>query len=124
MAKINTVNNRQVIDYMARDYESFKQAMIDLIPSKLPNWTDRSEADFGIVLIEIFAYMADILSYYQDRIANESFLATAQERRSVLQHLRLIGYEMGTASPASAMLTFTFTVENARTGKVKIEQSD
>lgn len=124
MAKINRVNNRQAIDYIAKDYESFKQEMIDLIPSKLPKWTDRSEADFGIVLIEIFAYMADILSYYQDRIANESFLATAQERRSVLEHLRLIGYEMETASPASAMLTLSFTVENARTGSVKIEQGD
>ena len=54
MAKINRLNNRQIIDYMARDYESVKQAMISLIPSKLPSWTDRSEADFGIVLIEIF----------------------------------------------------------------------
>ncbi|MBW2662040.1 MAG: hypothetical protein JRD93_08665 [Deltaproteobacteria bacterium] len=69
MAKINRVNNRQTIDYIAKDYESFKQEMIDLIPNKLPNWTDRSEADFGIVLIEIFAYMADILSYYQAQCA-------------------------------------------------------
>jgi hypothetical protein len=122
MAKINTVNNRQVIDYMARDYESFKQEMIDLIPSKLPNWTDRSEADFGIVLIEIFAYMADILSYYQDRIANESFLATAQERRSVLQHLRLIGYELAPAAPASAELTLTF--DNSQSRTVDIRRGD
>ena len=122
MAKINTVNNRQVIDYMARDYESFKQAMIDLIPSKLPNWTDRSEADFGIVLIEIFAYMADILSYYQDRIANESFLATAQERRSVLQHLRLIGYELEPAAAAFAELSLI--VSNDKIDVVQINKGD
>ena len=76
MATINLVGSRQVIDYLARDYASFRRALIDLIPSKLPEWTDRSEADFGVVLIELFAYMADILSYYQDRIANEAFLTT------------------------------------------------
>jgi uncharacterized phage protein gp47/JayE len=122
MAEVKTVNSRQVIDYMARDYESFKQATIALIPSKLPNWTDRSEADFGIVLIELFAYMADILSYYQDRIANESFLATAQERRSVIQHLRLIGYELEPAAAASAKLSLI--VSNDKTDVVQINKGD
>jgi hypothetical protein len=105
MATINLRDNKQVIDYLARDYDSFRQAVVDLIPAKLPEWTDHSEADFGMVLVELFAYMADILSYYQDRIANEAFLATAQERRSVIQHLRLIGYEMAPAAPASAFLS-------------------
>jgi len=104
MATIAIKDGRQVIDYLARDYNSFRQALIDLIPAKLPEWTDRSEADFGIVLIELFAYMGDILSYYQDRIANEAFLTTAQERRSVINHLRLIGYEMAQAAPAAARL--------------------
>jgi uncharacterized phage protein gp47/JayE len=122
MAKINKVNNQQVIDYMARDYDSFKQAMISLIPEKLPLWTDRSEADFGIVLIEIFAYMADILSYYQDRIANESFLTTAQERRSVIQHLRLIGYELEPAAAASAELSLI--VSNNEGGLIHINKGD
>jgi uncharacterized phage protein gp47/JayE len=105
MATINLRENRQVIDYLARDYNSFRQALIDLIPAKLPEWTDRSEADFGIVLLELFSYMADILSYYQDRIANEAFLTTAQERRSIINHLRLIGYEMAPAAAASARLS-------------------
>lgn len=105
MATINTRDNRQVIDYLARDYNSFRKALIDLIPAKLPEWTDRSEASFGIVLIELFAYMADILSYYQDRVANEAFLPTAQERRSVINHLRLIGYELAPAAAAAARLS-------------------
>jgi hypothetical protein len=105
MATINLIDSQQVIDYSARDYSSFRQELLSLIPAKLPEWTDRSEADFGVVLIELFSYMADILSYYQDRIANEAFLATAQERRSVIQHLRLIGYEMAPAAPAAAALS-------------------
>ena len=101
MATINLKDNQQVIDYLARDFLSFRQSLLNLLPAKLPEWTDRSEANFGVVLIELFAYMADILSYYQDRIANEMFLATAQERRNAIQHLRLIGYEMAPAAAAS-----------------------
>jgi hypothetical protein len=79
--------------------------MYDLIPSKLPQWKDfKNEADFGNVLLELFAQMGDILSYYQDRVANESFLGTARTRRSVIEHLRLIGYRLATAVPAAASL--------------------
>src|SRR5688500_9174459 len=108
MAEMRQVAGRPVIDYMARDYESLLQSMRDLIPEKLPEWRDHAnEADFGNVLLELFAHMGDILSYYQDRVANESFLGTAQERRSVIQHLRLIGYTLSTAAPASATLTLS-----------------
>src|SRR2546423_3019680 len=122
MATINVRDNRQVIDYLARDYASCRRALLDLIPSKLPEWTDRSEADFGIVLIELFAYMADILSYYQDRVANEAFLNTAQERRSVINHLRLIGYEMAAAAPAAARLSVI--VANTVNNPVEIRKGD
>src|SRR5262245_18738089 len=108
MAELKSVNGRPMIDYMARDYDSLLQAMRALIPEKLPEWTDyESQADFGNVLLQLFAHMGDILSYYQDRVANESFLGTTQQRRSVIQHLRLIGYQLSTAAPASATLTLT-----------------
>jgi hypothetical protein len=108
MVDIKQVGGQQVIDYMARDYESLLQAMRDQIPGKLAQWTDfTNEADFGNVLLQLFAHIGDILSYYQDRVANESFLGTAQTRRSVIEHLRLIGYELGTAAPAAASLDVT-----------------
>lgn len=108
MAELQQVNSQTVIDYMARDYDSFLESMQSLIPSKLPEWTDyQSEADFGRVLLELFAHMGDILSYYQDRVANESFLGTAQTRRSIIHHLRLIGYKLSTAAPAAASLSLT-----------------
>jgi hypothetical protein len=98
---------------MSRDYDSFLQSMKLLIPNKLPEWTDyNSEADFGNVLLQLFAHMGDILSYYQDRIANESYLGTAQTRRSIIHHLRLIGYNLSTAAPASTKLTISFTVKD------------
>ena len=112
MAEIKQSNGRPTVDYMARDYDSLLQSMRDLIPYKLPEWEDyRSEADFGNVLLQLFAHMGDILSYYQDRVANESFLTTAQTRRSVIHHLRLIGYTLSTAAPASASLALTVPLD-------------
>jgi hypothetical protein len=123
MAELKQANGRMVIDYMARDAGSILQSMRALIPAKLPEWTDyQSEADFGNVLLQLFAHMGDILSYYQDRVANESFLGTAQERRSVIQHLRLIGYTLSTAAPASA--TLTLSVPAAVTDVITILRGD
>ncbi|RZI53867.1 MAG: putative baseplate assembly protein [Pseudonocardia sp.] len=108
MAEIVQVNGKPAIDYTARDYTSMLAALRDQIPLKLPEWTDfTNEADFGNVLLELFAYVGDILSYYQDRIADECYLRTATSRRSVIDHLRLIGYRMRTASPAAAVLTLS-----------------
>ncbi|MCP4663022.1 MAG: hypothetical protein GY856_47125, partial [bacterium] len=68
MAELVKTNGRTVVDYMARDYESFLRSMRELIPRKLPEWTGfESEVDFGNVLLELFAHMGDVLSYYQDR---------------------------------------------------------
>ena len=123
MAELTQTNGRIVVDYMARDAGSFLQSMRALIPEKLPEWTDyESEADFGNVLLELFAHMGDILSYYQDRVANESFLGTAQERRSIIQHLRLIGYTLSTAAPASA--TLTLSVPLTATDVITIRRGD
>jgi hypothetical protein len=109
MAETERANGRMTTgDYMARDYDSLLRSMREMILDRLPEWQDyESEADFGNVLLQLFAHMGDILSYYQDRVANESFLGTAQTRRSIIHHLRLIGYRLSTAAPASASLTLT-----------------
>jgi len=104
--KMKTLNRRPVIDYVTKDYEGFRQGMLNQIPLLLPNWTDRSESDFGVVLVELFAYVADILSYYQDRVANEAYLSTATQRRSVVELLRLIDYQIDPGLAASATIHF------------------
>src|SRR5262249_50738297 len=96
------------IDYTKKDFQSLRQAMLDLARYRLPERTDRSPGDLGMVLVDLFAYMGDVILYYQDRIANESFLSTAVERRSVLNALRLIGYELAPPIPARAELTLFF----------------
>jgi len=96
------------IDYTNKDFASLRQAMLDLARYRLPEWTDQSPADLGMLLVDLHAYMGDVVLYYQDRIANESFLQTALERRSVLNALRLIGYELSPPVPAAVELTLSF----------------
>jgi hypothetical protein len=116
MAEIKRFDGQVVVDYQARDYDSLLRAMREQIPYKLPEWTEyESEGDFGNVLLQLFAHMGDVLSYYQDRVANESFLGTAQTRRSVIHHLGLIGYRLSTASPAAASLTLAFPADCTET---------
>src|SRR5438874_7163568 len=123
MAEIINVEGKPRIDYMARDYDGLLEAMRAMIPYKLPEWVDfQSEADFGNILLELFAHIGDILSYYQDRVANESFLGTARTRRSVIEHLRLIGYELGTAAPAAA--TLSLSVPGSVTATVTVNKGD
>ena len=109
--RIDAAGPQPSIDYLTKDYEGFKQGMLNQIPLLLPGWTDRGESDFGVVLIELFAYVADILSYYQDRVANEAFLSTATQRRSVSELLRLIGYQMDPGLAASTFLHLDVTAD-------------
>jgi uncharacterized phage protein gp47/JayE len=105
-------------DYSNRDFESLLESMLDLAAVRLPEWTDRSESDMGRVLLELFAYAGDVILYYQDRVANEAFLETAVERRSVIDLLALIGYTLGT--PAAATVVLELTAPNDASTPVRI----
>jgi hypothetical protein len=123
MSEASETDHRAITSYMARDYDSLLRSMREQIPQRLPDWTDyESEADLGNVLLQLFAHMGDILSYYQDRVVNESFLGTAQLRSSIIHHLRLIGYRLATAAPASAELTLSLPARFE--GTVTIRRGD
>jgi hypothetical protein len=82
------------IDYLAKDYASFRRLMLDRMIQSMPGWNERSPADLGITLVELLAYVGDHLSYRQDAIATEAYLATARKRISVRRHARLVDYRM------------------------------
>jgi hypothetical protein len=82
------------IDYLAKDYSSFRQLMLDRMAVLAPAWTERNPSDLGIVLIELLAYVGDYLSYQQDATATEAYLGTARKRASVRRHARLVDYQM------------------------------
>jgi len=88
----------------ARDYRTIRSHLITLITQLTSEWTDFSAADPGVTILEAMSYLGDILSYQSDRVQNESYLITAQQRAAVIQLLRLIGYELQPRSGASANL--------------------
>ncbi|MCQ4164900.1 putative baseplate assembly protein [Tahibacter harae] len=69
--------------------------------------TTRAADDFSLGLLDAWASVGDVLSFYQERIANEGYLGTATERRSVLELARLVGYRLRPGVAASAYLAYT-----------------
>ncbi len=82
------------LDYIAKDYASFRRLMLDRMALLAPEWRERNPADLGVTLVEILAYVGDYLSYRQDAIATEAYLGTARHRVSVKRHARLLDYVM------------------------------
>lgn len=93
------------INYLAKDYASFRQLIYDRLALILPEWRERHVPDLGVTLVELLAYAGDYLSYYQDAVATEAYLDTARQRVSVRRHLRLIDYAMHEGCNARAFVT-------------------
>jgi hypothetical protein len=95
---------RPDINYLAKDYASFRQLILDRLSIVMPDWRERHVPDLGIVLVEILAYVADSLSYYQDAAGTEQYLETARQRISVRRHARLVDYTMHEGCNARAFV--------------------
>lgn len=83
-----------VLDYMAKDYASFRRLLFDFASRRNPDFTETNPADFAVTLLELLAYEGDQISYYQDAAANEAYLETVRQRVSARRHARLIDYRM------------------------------
>ena len=111
-------DDRPPIDYLAKDFLSFRQALFDFSALRYPDWQERSEADFGVMFIEALCALADDLSYTQDRIAAETSLDTATQRRSIVRHARLVDYEPKPATAARVWLQLDVVSSPIPTGLV------
>lgn len=85
----NPTNN---IDYTSRDYEAFRELLIQKLQEKMPEYTDTSETDAGIVILEALANGLDVLSLYLDLIANDTILTTTQDRSMAIVIAKCLGY--------------------------------
>lgn len=88
------------IDYLTKDYATFRRLMLDRLSLLVPGWRERSAADIGVTLVELLAYVADHLSYRQDAITTEAYLDTSRLRTSVRRHARLVDYFLHDGSNA------------------------
>ncbi len=105
-ACVPTPGAAPVIDYLAKDYESFRAAMLARLRQLMPDWQDASPADPYLALVETLAYAADRLSYMQDAAGTEAYLSTARSRISVARHTRLIDYPLHAGANARTFVAF------------------
>jgi len=127
MVSITTLSGDTLsVDLGTRDFEGFRSDALELAEVTAPEWTDRSEADLGVVLTELFAFMAGNISYYQDRCANEALPPSAVQRRSVIEHAKWLGYALSPRT--SAQVDLTFVTSGAGTvpagEKIRVDTSD
>lgn len=92
------------VDYLARDFVSLRNALLDFASQRYPDWTEKIEADAGVMLAEIMAALGDEFSYIQDRYAREAYLETASQRRSLRHHARLVDYTIHDGLTAQTFL--------------------
>ena len=93
------------INYLAKDYATFRQLILDRLALIMPEWRERHVPDVGITLVELLAYVGDHLSYYQDAVATEAYFFTARKRISIRRHAQLIDYHLHEGCNARAWLT-------------------
>lgn len=96
-------------DYSDKDFDAIRTRLISLVRSVFPTWTDFNVANFGNVLLELYAFVGDTLIFYQDNQAQESRISTAQLRRSMIGLAKLVGYELPGSSAATALVTIQFS---------------
>lgn len=95
------------INYLARDFWSYRTALLDFASLRYPDWADRLEADAGIMMVELMSALGDEMAYYQDRVSREAYLETATQRRSLRRHARLVDYNLHDGLSATVWLDFT-----------------
>lgn len=105
------IDNRSglpAIRYRVGTYASFRQAMVESMARRpeLAGLATRGDDDFGIALLDLWAYVGDVLTFYQERIANEAFLGTATLRDSTLHLVAALGYRPRPGFAASVELAF------------------
>ena len=96
---ISNLPELKKIDYSALDFDTIKPQLITYIKENYPDeQNDFLETNTGVMMLDVVSYVADILSYRADFLANENFLSTARTKKAILNLLELINYTLGRQS--------------------------
>jgi len=90
------------IDYTDKDFDAIRSRLIALVKSVFPDWSDFSVASFGNILLEMYAFVGDVVTFYLDNQSRESRLITASQRKNVIALSRMLGYKLQGAQAATA----------------------
>jgi hypothetical protein len=109
------------IDYTARDFESVKAGLVEFLKLRFPDdFTDFNESQLGIAMLEVVAFVFDILSLNMDHQVNEMFISTARERKSMIKLTELLNYKMATSTSSSVDLFVDTTSIDSFSGSIVI----
>lgn len=102
---------RTSIKYINRDFEGLKSDLLDYVKLVYPDqYQDFSEASIGMMLLELNAYVGDVLSYHLDKRYNEMFLETSQQRESLFRLARNLGFKPGGKRGSTTLVDVEITV--------------
>lgn len=96
-------------DYTDKDFDALRARLRNLIRSTFPDWTDEDTANFGNILVELFSFVGDVLTKYQDNQAAEAFIGRVTQRKNMLALVKLLGFTPtgNTAAQVDLVLTIT-----------------
>lgn len=104
------------VDYTNRDYYALRSVLISRIQNNFQGtgkqWAGTDPADFGVALVESFAYMGDIFNYYIDRLANENYITTATQRQSIINLANNYGYSVSGYRAATTKFNITNNLQS------------
>ena len=105
------------IKYTSRDFESIRDDLINHAKRYYPNsFRDFNEASFGALMVDAVSYVGDVLSFYLDYQANESFLTTANEYNNILKHGKALGFKIDAIPSSFGTVTLFVRVPAASSG--------
>jgi len=108
---------QQAIDYTSRDFDSIRKDLEEYAKRYYPDTIkDFSEASFGALMLDTVAYIGDILSFYVDYQANESFMDSAIQYSNVVRHARQFGFRLPASPSSYGTLTFYIKVPSTSVG--------
>ena len=113
------------VNYLNKDFSALKTSLMNYAKSYFPNtYRDFNETSPGMMLLEMNAYVGDVLSFYIDKQYQEMLLPLAEERRNIITMAKMFGYKVKPIVPAYVDLTFTSNVNASSGDASKVDYSD
>ncbi len=113
------------VNYLNKDFSALKQSLMNYAKSYFPNtYRDFNETSPGMMLLEMNAYVGDVLSFYIDQQYREMLLPLAEERRNIITMAKMFGYKVKPIVPSYVDLTFTSEVNASSGDASKVDYSN
>jgi len=113
------------VNYLNKDFNSLKQSLINYAEAYFPNtYKDFNETSPGMMLIEMSAYVGDVMSFYIDQQYKEMLLPLAEERRNIINMAKMLGYKVKPIVPSFVNLSFTSQVNALSTNRAQVDYSN